>query len=151
MSLYSVESSRNIFIKLSKYFINVLVTTFWYVGGPLLIPNGITFHIKAPQSVTNAILYLSFGAIKIWWYLEYLSHKEYASYPTIVFNISFVKGNGYGYFFVITFSFLKSIQILNLPFFVGITTMGDNHVASSTDWMNPIANNLSIFCLTPIT
>jgi hypothetical protein len=36
-----------------------------------------------------------------------------------VFNTSFVKGNGYGSFFVATFSFLKSIQILSLPFFFG--------------------------------
>jgi hypothetical protein len=34
-----------------------------------------------------------------------------------------------------------------LPFFLGTTTMGDNHVASSTDSMNPIVNNLSICCL----
>jgi hypothetical protein len=34
-----------------------------------------------------------------------------------------------------------------LPFFLGTITMGDNHVASSTNLMNPIANNLSIFCL----
>jgi hypothetical protein len=33
--------------------------------------------------------------------------------------------------FVATFNFLKSIQILSLPFFLGIITMGDNHVASS--------------------
>jgi hypothetical protein len=31
-----------------------------------------------------------------------------------------------------------------LPFFLGTTSMGDNHVASSIDSMNPIANNLSI-------
>ncbi len=64
-----------------------------------------------------------------------------------MFNTSFVKGNGYGSFFVATFSFLKSIQIFSLPFFLGTITMGDNHVASSTNLMNPIANNLSIFCL----
>jgi hypothetical protein len=34
MSLYTVKSSRNIFIKLSKYSLNTLVTTFLYVGGP---------------------------------------------------------------------------------------------------------------------
>jgi hypothetical protein len=32
---------------------------------------------------------------------------------------------------VALFNFLKSTQILNFPFFLGITTMGDNHVASS--------------------
>jgi hypothetical protein len=42
--------------------------------------------------------------------------------------------------------FLKSIQIFNLPFFLGII-MGDNHVAPSTNSMNLIANNLSISCL----
>jgi hypothetical protein len=41
--------------------------------------------------------------------------------------------NGYGSFYVVTFNFLKSIQILILPFFLGTTTMGDNHVASSID------------------
>jgi hypothetical protein len=76
-------------------------------------------HIKAPQFITNAILYLFFRAIKIWWYLKYPSKKEYASYLIIVFSISFMKGNGYGSFFVVVFSFLKSIQILSLPFFYG--------------------------------
>jgi hypothetical protein len=47
-SLYTVKSSKNVFIKLSKYFLNALVTTFWYVGGPFFIPNDITLHIKAP-------------------------------------------------------------------------------------------------------
>jgi hypothetical protein len=50
-----------------------------------------------------------------------------------------------------TFSFLKSIQIFNLPFFLGTTTMGDNHVAYFIDSMNPITNNLFISCLTIIT
>jgi hypothetical protein len=48
MSLYIVKSFKNIFIKLSKYSLNVLVIIFWYVGSPFLIPNDITFHIKAP-------------------------------------------------------------------------------------------------------
>jgi hypothetical protein len=38
-----------------------------------------------------------------------------------------------------------------LPFLLGITTMGDNHVASCTYSMNPAANNLSISYLTTIT
>jgi hypothetical protein len=50
-----------------------------------------------------------------------------------MFNTSSVKGNGYGDFFVGAFSFLKSIQIFNLPFFLGTITMGDNHIASSID------------------
>jgi hypothetical protein len=94
---------------LSKYSLNALVRTFWYVKGPFFIPNNITFHIKAPQSLTNAIFYLSFGPIEIWWYPKYPSKIEYASHLATMFNISFVKGNGYGSFFVATFSFLKSI------------------------------------------
>ncbi len=66
------------------------------------------------------------------------------SYLVIMFNISSMKCNGYGSFFMAPFNFLKSIQIFNLPFFLGTTSMGDNHVASSIDSMNPIANNLSI-------
>jgi hypothetical protein len=107
--------------------------------------------MKAPQFVTNAILYLSFEVIEIWWYLKYPSKKEYASYPTIVFKILYVKGNGYGSFFMATFSFLKSIQIHSFPLFLGITTMDDNHVASSIYWMNLVANNLSISCLIDVT
>jgi len=42
-----MKSLKNIFIKLSKYFLNDLVITFGYVGGPFLTPNDITFHIKA--------------------------------------------------------------------------------------------------------
>ncbi len=75
------------------------------------------------------------------------SKKEYTSYPTTMFNISSMKGNGYGSFFVDTFGFLKSIHIFSLPFFLGTIIMSDNHVASSIDWMNPIANNLSIYFL----
>jgi hypothetical protein len=52
--------------------------------------------------------------------------------------------------FVATFNVLKSIQILSLSFFLGTTTMGDNHVASLTYWMNLVANNLSISCLTTV-
>ncbi len=59
-----------------------------------------------------------------------------------------MKGNGYGSFFAVTFSFLKFIQIFGLSFFLGIITMGDNHVASSTNCINPVAYNLSIFYLT---
>jgi hypothetical protein len=35
-------------------------------------------------------------------------------------------------FLVALLSFLKSTQIFNLPFFLGTTIMGDNHVASFT-------------------
>jgi hypothetical protein len=48
---------------------------------------------------------------------------------------------------VVTFNFLKSIQILNLSFFLCTITMGDNHVAFSTYSINPIVKNLSISCL----
>ncbi len=130
MSLYTIKSCKIIFIKLSKYSLNVLVTTLWYVGGPFFTPNGITFHIKAPQSVTNVVLYLSSRAMEIWWYPEYPFKKEYASYLAIMFSTSFVKGNMYGSFFVAAFNFLKSIQILSLTFFLGTTIMGDDHVAS---------------------
>ncbi len=58
----------HILIKLSKYFMNVLVTTFWYIGGPFLTPNNITFHIKAPQYITNVLLYLFSITIEIWWH-----------------------------------------------------------------------------------
>ncbi len=67
-----------------------------------------------------------------------------------MFNTSFVKGNGYGSFFVATFSFYKSIEIISLPFFLGITTMGDKYVASSINWISQITNNIivsnSIMC-----
>jgi hypothetical protein len=94
---------------------------------------------------------MSSKAIKIWWYPEYPSKKEYVSYLTIVFNISSVKGNGYGSFFVVAFSFLKSIHIQSFQFFLGTTTMGDNHVTSSTNWKNPTTNNLLISCLIIVT
>jgi hypothetical protein len=42
------------------------------------------------------------------------------------------------------FSVWKSIQNLSLPFFLDTTTMGVNHVASFTDSMNLVDNNLSI-------
>jgi hypothetical protein len=44
-----------------------------------------------------------------------------------------MKGDGYGSFFMVAFSFPKSIQIFSLQFFLGTTTMGDNHVTSSID------------------
>jgi hypothetical protein len=50
-----------------------------------------------------------------------------------------------GFFLVALFNFLKSTQIFCFPFFLGNTTIGDNHVASSTCWMNFVANSLSIF------
>jgi hypothetical protein len=43
-----------------------------------------------------------------------------------------VKANGYGSFFVVALSFLKSTQILSFPFFLSSTIVGDSQVASST-------------------
>ncbi len=48
---------------------------------------------------------------------------------------------------MVAFSFLKFIHSFNLPFFMGTTTMGDNHVAYSIDSMNQFTNNLVISCL----
>ncbi len=62
-----------------------------------------------------------------------------------------MKGNGHGCFFVVAFCFLKFIQILSLPFFLGTTIMSDNHVTSSIDSMNLVTNNLSISYLTFVT
>ncbi len=96
----------------------------------------------------SPLIYNKCNLVFVFWsYLEYPSKKEYASYHAIVFNISSVKGNGYGSFFVVIFRFLKSIQIFNLPFFLGTITMVDNHVVFSTNSMNQAANNLFIFCL----
>jgi len=96
-------------------------------------------------------LYLSFGVMDIWWYPKYLSKKEYSSCSTIVFNTSFVKGNRYGYLLVVTFRFPKSTQIMNFPFFFGITTIGDNQVASSMGYINHVVNSLFMYCLTITT
>jgi hypothetical protein len=46
---------------------------------------------------------------------------------------------------------LKSTQILNFPFFFGITTIGDSHVTSSTCYMKCVINNLLMFCFTATT
>jgi len=43
-----------------------------------------------------------------------------------------VKGKGYGSFLVATLSFRKSMQILNMQFLFGITTVGYHQLASST-------------------
>ncbi len=102
MSLYIVKASK---ISSKNYPNTFRIWALWYVGGPFLTPNCITFYIKAPQSITNAILYLSSRVINIWWYHEYPFKKEYASYPAIVFNSSYVKGNGYGSFFMAAFNF----------------------------------------------
>ena len=52
--------------------------------------------------------------------------KEYAAYPIIVSRTSSVNDRGYGSFLVAALRCLKSTQILNLPFFFGTTTIGDN-------------------------
>jgi hypothetical protein len=62
---------------------------------------------------------------------------------------SSIKGNKYGSFFVVAFSLMKFIQIYSFPSFLGI--MGDNHVASSINWMNLTTNYLSISYFTIVT
>ncbi len=144
MSLYVVKSSRNIFMKLSIYFLNAFVIILWNVGGPFFTPKGITLQINTPQSLTNIFFYLSFGIMDIWWYPKYPSKEKYSSHPTNVFHTSYVNGNGKGSFFIVAFSFLKSTQILSFPYFLATTTIGDNHVASSTSCIKFVVNSLSI-------
>jgi hypothetical protein len=68
-----------------------------------------------------------------------------------LFRTSFVfKENGYGYFFVVTFNFLKFTHILNSPFFLGTTTVDDNQMASSTCCINHVVNDLFMFCSTVV-
>ena len=55
--------------------------------------------------------------------------KEYAAYPITVSRTSSVNGRRYKSFLVAALRRLKSTQILNLPFFFGTTTIGDNQVA----------------------
>jgi hypothetical protein len=62
-----------------------------------------------------------------------------------------VKCNGYGSFFVATFSFIKSTHILSFQFFLGTTTIGDDQVAFSIGCVNPTINNLSMSCLMVVT
>jgi hypothetical protein len=45
-----------------------LVIAFSKIGGPFFTPKGIITHIKAPQSITKAILYWSSNAMEILWY-----------------------------------------------------------------------------------
>ncbi len=96
------------------------------------------------EFITNVVLYMSFGAKNI-------HPKMNRIHLVIVFSTSSVNGNGKGSFFISTFNFLKSTQILNFPLFFGATTFGDNHVASSIGYMKPIVNNLSMYCFIAIT
>jgi hypothetical protein len=57
---------------------------------------------------------------------------------------SLVKGKKYGSFLIATLSFQKSTQILNFPFFLGTTTIGDSQVASSIGLIKLATINLSI-------
>jgi hypothetical protein len=61
-----------------------------------------------------------------------------------ILNNFISKGNGYGSFLVVALDFLKSTQILNFPFFLSITTIGDSQVASSTSLMKLVTSNLLI-------
>jgi len=45
-------------------------------------------------------------------------------------------------FFIVAFTFLKSTQILNFPFFFGTTIINDNHVAFSTGCIKLVADNV---------
>jgi hypothetical protein len=83
-----MKSSKNISMNSSKYSLKVLPTIIWNVGGPFLTPNAITIQIKAPQFVTKNVLYISSRAIQIYWYPEFPSKNEQASYPTIMFKTS---------------------------------------------------------------
>jgi hypothetical protein len=56
---------------------------------------------------------------------------------------SSIKGNGYGSFLIVTLNFLKFTQIHNLPFFWGITTIGNNQVTASIGLIKLVENNLS--------
>ena len=55
--------------------------------------------------------------------------KEYVAYPITISRTLSMNGRGYGSFLVAALRRLKSTQILNLPFFFGTTTIGDNQVA----------------------
>jgi CTP-dependent riboflavin kinase len=68
----------------------------------------------------------------------------YVSQLAIVFDTSYVNGHGKGSFFIAAFNFTKSTQILNFSFFLGTTTIDDNHVASSASCMKHVVNNLSM-------
>jgi hypothetical protein len=48
-----------------KYYLKVLLTVLWKVGGPFLTPNYITIKTKARQFVIKVVLYLSSKAIEI--------------------------------------------------------------------------------------
>ncbi len=52
-----------------------------------------------------------------------VDRKEKTSCLATMLKTSFVKGNGYGSFFVATFNSLKFAWILNFSFFLGTTTM----------------------------
>jgi hypothetical protein len=52
---------------------------------------------------------------------------------------------------VVMLNFLKWTQILNFPFFLGTTTIGNSQVASSTNLMKPTTSNLFMSCLTMAT
>jgi hypothetical protein len=52
---------------------------------------------------------------------------------------------------VVMLNFLKWTQILNFPFFLGTTTIGNSQVASSTGLMKPTTSSLLMSCLTMAT
>ncbi len=125
-----------------------LLIVFWKVGGPFWTPNGITIQTKAPQYVIKIVWYVSLGALEISYGILNIHLKMNRLHTLLqcsVFHEKMAKDKD---FFVVFLSFLKSIQIFNLPFFLGTTTMGDNHVASFIDWITPVTNSLLMSCLT---
>jgi hypothetical protein len=101
-----------------------LLITLWKVGGPFLTPNGIMIQTKAPQSVPKVVLYLSDGIL----YIHLKTNKFHTLLYCLVPHQKMAKDKDF--FLVALFNFLKSTQVLNFPFFLSTTTMGDNHVAS---------------------
>jgi len=75
--------------------------------------------------------------MEILWYLEKSFRNVQTSCPATMLITSSVKSNGYGSFLIVALSFQKSTQILNFPFFLSTTTIGDNQVASSIGLIKP--------------
>ncbi len=119
-----MKLTMNIFMKLSKYFLNVFFIAFWYVGGPYFIPRNITLQINAPQSVTNVVLYLS---MDILWYPKYPSKNNLHHILPLCLVPHMWMVMEKDLFLLFHLAFWNPHK-LNFPFFFGITTIGDNHV-----------------------
>ncbi len=66
-SLNTLKSSTNKFINMLEYSQKDRLSAHCYVGGTFFSAKGMTNNTKTPQLIMKAILYLSFGAIMIWW------------------------------------------------------------------------------------